>query len=64
MRIGQVILLGIAVLLFFLGGRRYDTRQVLGIKQIRKGTSNKVITDTGDLDTSGNRSPGSLLAIQ
>ena len=53
MRIGQVILLGIAVLLFFLGGRHYDARQVLGIKQIREGTSNKVITDTGELDTSG-----------
>ena len=53
MRIGQVILLGIAVLLFFLGGRRYDARQMLGIKQIRERTSNKVLTDTGELDTSG-----------
>jgi len=53
MRIGQVILLGFAVLLFFLGGRHYDARQVLGIKQIREGTSNKVITSTGELDTSG-----------
>jgi protein-S-isoprenylcysteine O-methyltransferase Ste14 len=53
MRIGQIILLGIAVLLFFLGGRHYDARQVLGIKQIREGISNKVITDTGELDTSG-----------
>ena len=41
MRIGQVILLGIAVLLFFLGGGHYDARQVLGIKQIREGTSKK-----------------------
>jgi protein-S-isoprenylcysteine O-methyltransferase Ste14 len=53
MRIGQVILLGIAVLLFFLGGRHYDALQFLGIKHIREGTSNKVITDTGELDTSG-----------
>jgi protein-S-isoprenylcysteine O-methyltransferase Ste14 len=53
MRIGQVILLGMAVLLFFLGGRHYDARQMLGLKQIREGTSNKVITDTGELDTSG-----------
>jgi protein-S-isoprenylcysteine O-methyltransferase Ste14 len=53
MRIGQVILLGIAVLLFFRGGRHYDARQMLGIKQIREGTSNRVITDTGELDTSG-----------
>ena len=48
-----MILLGSAVLLFFLGGRRYDARQMLGIKQIREGTSNRVITDTGELDTSG-----------
>jgi protein-S-isoprenylcysteine O-methyltransferase Ste14 len=53
MRIGQALLLGIAVLLFFLGGRHYDARQLVGIKQIREGTSNKVITDTGELDTSG-----------
>ena len=53
MRIGQVIFLGLAVLLFFLGGRNYDARQFLGIKQIREGTSNKVLTDTGELDTSG-----------
>jgi len=52
MRIGQVILLGIAILLFFLGGRHYDARQVLGFKQIKEGTSNKVITETGELDTS------------
>jgi len=52
-RIGQVILLGIAGVLFFLGGRHYDARQVLGITQIREGTANKVITDTGELDTSG-----------
>ena len=53
MRIGQVILLGFAVLLFFLGGRHYDAGQFFGIKQIKAGTSPNVITDTGDLDTSG-----------
>ena len=52
MRIGQVILLGIAVLLFFHGGRHYDAGQFFGIKQIREGTSNKVISETGELDTS------------
>jgi len=40
-------------LLFFLGSRHYDARQLLGIKQIREGTSNKAITDSGKLDTSG-----------
>ena len=53
MRIGQVLLLVIALLLFFLGGRHYDIRQVLGITQIKEGTLNKAISDTGELDTSG-----------
>ncbi|MDB4442366.1 NnrU family protein [bacterium] len=53
MRTGQVLLLVIAVLLFFLGGRHYNVRQVLGIKQIKEGNSNKAISDTGELDTSG-----------
>jgi len=53
LRIGQVFLLGIAVLLFFLGGRHYDARQFLGIKQIREGNSNKLITAKDELDASG-----------
>ena len=53
MRIGQVLVLVIAFLLFFLGGLNYDVRQFLGIKQIKKGTSNKAITASGELDTSG-----------
>jgi len=53
LRIVQVLLLGTSGLLFFLGARHYDARQFLGIKQIRKGTSNKAITDSGKLDTSG-----------
>ena len=53
MRIGQVLLLIVAVLLIFLGGRHYNVRQVLGIKQIKEGISSKAITDTGELDTSG-----------
>ena len=53
MRIGQVILLAISFLLFFLGGRHYDVRQFLGIQQIKKGTSHKAITDTGELNISG-----------
>ena len=67
MRIGQVIILGLTVLLFFLGGRHYDAFQFLGIKQIQEGTSNKVITATGELDTSGilgiTRHPWYLAAI-
>ena len=53
LRIGQVFLLVAAVLLFFLGGRHYDVHQLLGIKQIKEGTSNKAISDSGELDTSG-----------
>jgi protein-S-isoprenylcysteine O-methyltransferase Ste14 len=53
MRIIQVLLLGTAALLFFLGASRYDAAQLLGFKQIRRGTSNKGITDAGGLDTSG-----------
>jgi len=53
MRIGQVLLLVVAVLLFFLGGRHYNVHQFWGIKQIKEGISNKAISDTGELDTSG-----------
>jgi protein-S-isoprenylcysteine O-methyltransferase Ste14 len=53
LRIVQVALLGTAALLFFLGARHYDARQLLGIKQIREGTSDKAITSSGKLDTSG-----------
>ncbi|MGD2185629.1 MAG: isoprenylcysteine carboxylmethyltransferase family protein [Desulfobacterales bacterium] len=66
-RVGQVILLGIAVLLFFLGGRHYDAGQFLGTKQISQGTSNKAMSETGELDTSGvrgiTRHPWYLAAI-
>jgi protein-S-isoprenylcysteine O-methyltransferase Ste14 len=53
MRIGQVLLLGLAVWFFSLGGCHYDIRQVIGITQIREGTADMAITDTGQLDTSG-----------
>lgn len=53
MRIGQVLILGLAAWFFFLGGRHYDIRQLIGIKQVREGTTDTAITDTGELDTSG-----------
>ena len=53
LRIFQVLLLGTAALLFFLGASRYDAAQLLGFKQIREGTSTKGITDAGELETSG-----------
>jgi methanethiol S-methyltransferase len=48
----QVLLLGTAALLFFLGALRYDFGQLLGFKQIREET-NKCITGACELDTSG-----------
>jgi protein-S-isoprenylcysteine O-methyltransferase Ste14 len=53
LRIGQALLLVVAVLLLLLGERHYDVRQVIGIKQIKEGSANKAITETGELDTSG-----------
>jgi protein-S-isoprenylcysteine O-methyltransferase Ste14 len=52
-RIIQVFLLGTSGLVFFLGARHYDARQLLGVKQIQEGTSDKAITASGGLDTSG-----------
>ena len=67
MRMGQVVLLALSVLLFLLGARHYNALQFLGIKQIRDGTSNTVLTDSGELDTSGvlgiTRHPWYLAAI-
>lgn len=53
MRIDLVLLLAMAVWFFFLGGRHYDIRQVMGIKQIREGTADLAITDTGKTEPSG-----------
>ncbi len=52
-RIGQVLLLAIAMLLFCLGGRHYDARQLLGIKQIRDGNASKLISAKNEFDSSG-----------
>ena len=53
MQIIQIFLLGTAAVLFFLGAYRYDAGQLLGLKQIREGATNKGVTDAGKLDTSG-----------
>ncbi|NIS63042.1 MAG: DUF1295 domain-containing protein [Proteobacteria bacterium] len=49
----QVLLLIVAVLLFFAGARHYEMLQFLGLRQIRTGTSRSVLTETGKLDTTG-----------
>jgi protein-S-isoprenylcysteine O-methyltransferase Ste14 len=53
LRIIQVLLLGTAALLFFLGARRYDAAQFFGLKQIRERTTHQGISVGGELDTSG-----------
>ena len=63
----QILLIAIAILLFFLGGRLYDPLVLLGIKQIKAGASNKALTDSGEINTSGilgiTRHPWYLAAI-
>jgi protein-S-isoprenylcysteine O-methyltransferase Ste14 len=49
----QVLLLAIAVLLFIAGGRHYDMPQLLGLRQIRKGSSHSALSKSGELDTTG-----------
>ena len=53
LRPGQVLILGLAMWFFFRGERHYDIRQLIGLKQIREGTADVAITETGALDTSG-----------
>jgi methanethiol S-methyltransferase len=53
MRITQVLLLGTAALLFFLGARRYDAARFFGLRQIRERTAHPGISVGGELDTSG-----------
>lgn len=53
LRVIQVSLLGIAALLFYLGARNYDARQLLGLKQISEGRSDAAISATGKLETTG-----------
>ena len=53
MRIGQILILTLALWFFYRGGRHYDIHQLIGIKQIREGTTDVGITAAGELDTSG-----------
>ena len=52
-RVLQVLLLGISVVLFYLGARHYDARQFLGLRQISDGTSHTAISGTGQLESTG-----------
>lgn len=52
-RIAQVAFIFSGLLLAYLGGRKYDSSQFLGLTQIRQGTSKRGLTRSGDLDTTG-----------
>lgn len=49
----QVILLISAVLLFLAGAKHYDLLQFAGLRQIKTGSTHNVLTETGELDTTG-----------
>lgn len=49
----QVLLLASAGLLFLAGARRHDMLQFLGLRQIVTGVSHAVLTESGQLNTSG-----------
>lgn len=53
LRIVQVLLLGTAAALFFLGARRYDAGQLLGVRQLREGVPREAGVHAGKLDTAG-----------
>lgn len=52
-RIGQVLLIAASLVLAYLGGRKYDSAQFLGLTQIRQGTAKRGLTRSGALDTTG-----------
>jgi protein-S-isoprenylcysteine O-methyltransferase Ste14 len=53
LRWGQLVLLAAAALLFFLGGRFYETKDFLGIKQIQEGSTRNTTNRSRKLKTSG-----------
>jgi len=49
----QGLMLGIGLILFWLGARNYDSRQFFGLAQIQGGTTGKALTRSGKINTSG-----------
>jgi protein-S-isoprenylcysteine O-methyltransferase Ste14 len=49
----QLLLLISAVLLFLAGARHYDLLQLTGLRQIKTGATHNVLTETGELNTTG-----------
>ena len=49
----QIIFICTAILLFYLGAAKYDSRRFLGLSQLNETESSIGITQSGELDTSG-----------
>ena len=52
-RVVQAALLGTAAVLFYSGARHYSASRFVGLRQIREGVSGILLSEKGDLDTSG-----------
>ncbi|MFC1544811.1 hypothetical protein ACFL4X_01460 [Gemmatimonadota bacterium] len=63
----RVLLLTLALLLFYAGTRHYDIQRLLGLQQIREGGTSALLTKTANLDATGvlgiTRHPWYLAAI-
>ena len=53
LRVIQIILIIIGVILFLLGGKKYDARRFIGITQLGETKTRQSMSATGDLDTTG-----------
>jgi len=49
----QVFIIVVSFYLFYSGGKHYDSLQFLGIRQIKKENSNKLLSQSGKFDTKG-----------
>ena len=49
----QIIFICTAIILFYLGAAKYDSRRFLGLSQLNETESSIGITQSGELDTSG-----------
>lgn len=52
-RLGQLGLIAAAGLLFYLGGRRYDLFQFIGLRQLHSEEQGRGLTASGGVDTGG-----------
>ena len=52
-RVVQLLLFAASLLLFILGARKYNLSNFLGFEQITSGKNHSVMSESGELDTSG-----------